>query len=487
MNLKKILKNNKDITIIIIGRILQIIIAIFTIRIITNILSPEEYGRLGIVVAILLLISSLFINPIGMYINRFLITWNNEGTVIKHLNYFMLYLTTIAVLSALTTIIIHKVFTLSIQIDDFWLFILIASYIILNVLNMTFIPSINILGNRVSFVLLTIATLIIILIIPIILIKNFTPTMEYWLLGQIIGFGIIAIVGWYVFKSKLNPQSDNIKLSISYKSIAPIIIFAVPLAISVGLGWIQLQSYRFFLSSYSGIEILGLFLAGYAISAAILAALESIVMQYLNPIFYSEVTNTTNENLEKAWTKYAMFMMPTLIVTVIFTIFAAPYLVKILLATSYQNAAQFVLWGAIIEGLRVMSGAISMGAHAIVNTKTFVIPSLIAAMTVITGLFSLPNIIEPTLAVGISLTIGGFIYCIALYIILHKIIKLKFDIKILMLSVILSIPIVIAFIIVKYIYSNPSMIGAIITIGSIGTLYLAAQTIIYLKWSKKYQ
>lgn len=68
------MQKQKNLAILIIGRVLQIIIALVTIKVIVSVLSVEEVGNYYLLLALLGLLSFTLLNPLGQYYGRHLIT-----------------------------------------------------------------------------------------------------------------------------------------------------------------------------------------------------------------------------------------------------------------------------------------------------------------------------------------------------------------------------------------------------------------------------
>lgn len=477
---------DKNLLIIIVGRIIQIIVSILAIRITTELLSPFEYGRLGILTGIFLFIGLFFLTPIGSYVNRQIIHWNQKSTIKLYFYYYFSYIIFIALISSAIASIIYSSIGLGITITIIWLITIIILYTIFNTINQTIIPSLNLLGYRLEFVILTITTSITGLLLSILFVKLFGNSMEFWISGQIVGFALLALLGWFIFTQKTN-RADKQPLELSkikFSTILPILKFAIPLSVVAGLFWCQYQSYRFFLVN-DGLNFLGIFIAGYGISAAVMAAYEGLITNYYLPIFYKNVTNATLEQQSVAWYKYAMLLFPTLIVTILFTIATAPYLTKILLAKSYQEAAYvFVIWGAIIEGLRVLAGCISIASQAIFNSRILIIPNLLGASAVLLGIPFLGTYFSLGIATALTLTIAGTIFVISLYLLVNKVILLKIDILTIAKALFISIPVLALLLIPSSIINTINMIAILLITGC---YYLFIQFIIFKQWSKKYQ
>ena len=87
---------------ILFGRAAQILLLFATIKIATTILLPSELAKVYLMTSLFTFFALIFINPIGMFINRRIHSWNNAGIVKKYFNYFWLYLISISLVAFVT-------------------------------------------------------------------------------------------------------------------------------------------------------------------------------------------------------------------------------------------------------------------------------------------------------------------------------------------------------------------------------------------------
>ena len=74
---------NRDCLIITAGRVLQRLIDVAAIRLLTTLLTPSEVGNYYLVLSVIGFCVLTFISPVGMYINRRLHKWHEDGEVMR--------------------------------------------------------------------------------------------------------------------------------------------------------------------------------------------------------------------------------------------------------------------------------------------------------------------------------------------------------------------------------------------------------------------
>ncbi len=321
------------------------------------------------------------LNPVGMFMNRRLHAWDSKGQVRNYLRYFWRYLLVVNLFSAMALAILTGLNIWSPGINIYWLLLLVCGNLFFGTINQVVVPGLNLLGHRGWFTVLTVATVAASLIFAVALTWSILPTAEYWLSGLLIGQLIVGLVGKKIFFGKLLRVNlvNNIRPKLSHSHIRNLLRFAWPVAIAVGLGWVQSQGYRYLMEERLGLIQLGLFVAGYGISSGLIAGFESIFTTYFQPKFYKQISNENIDDQFSAWYEYAQAILPSLLLTSIFIVATAPELTQLLLGSAYRQSAQFVVWGALAEAARIATAVFGMAAHARMNTKLLLVPNLAGA------------------------------------------------------------------------------------------------------------
>lgn len=362
---------------IIFGRAAQFVLLLLVMRVATSYLPPDEMGRLSLITAATAFFALFLVNPVGMFINRRFHAWDALGHAKYYLKLHWLYLLVVSLVAAASLAALNKIHAFGFQFNTAWLLVLVCGSLFFNTINQTAIPSLNLLEFRGRFITLTLATIGASLVGSFLLVSVFKPTAEYWLLGLLIGQAVFAVIGVKLFFDKLQPEIPVKAPSGAHLKL--LFHFAWPVAISVGFNWLQTQGYRFLVADSLGLAALGLFVAGYGISAGLMAAFESVLTTYFQPKFYKRVSNNDRAEQSLAWNKYAGAILPSLMLVTFLLAGLAPELTRFMVGPAYQSASQFVVWGVLAEGARVLAGVYSMSAHAKMKTRLLLMPNLLGA------------------------------------------------------------------------------------------------------------
>jgi O-antigen/teichoic acid export membrane protein len=238
-----------------------------------------------------------------------------------------------------------------------------------------------------------------------------------------------------------------------------LLAFAWPVAISVGFNWLQTQGYRFFAADSLGLVSLGLFVAGYGISAGLMAAFESVLTTYFQPRFYKVVSNSTPVEQSAAWNKYAGAVLPSLVLVTFLIISLAPELTRFIVGPAYQSASEFIVWGVLAEGGRVVAGVYSMSAHARMRTKLLLIPNLIGAIICIVLIKILVSSMGAH-GVGLARSLAAFGMLIAMHVLMVAALEMKLPFRLLLKAVIMGVGLLLITFLGRVVINNQGFIGA---------------------------
>jgi O-antigen/teichoic acid export membrane protein len=331
------------------------------------------------------------------------------------------------------------------------------------------------LGNCKRFIFLSTASLAASLVFASLIVLLVAPEAKYWLLGLLIGQTLFAIIGTQILFVKLNENhTPSLLPIIDRRHLKKLFNFSWPVSVAAGLAWVQLQGYRYVIDMGLGLSELGLFVAGYGISAGLIAAFESVLTTFFQPRLYRDVSTADARQQAKAWQKYAAVVMPSLILTAGLCIILAPELAKMLLGKDFQSSANFIIWGAFSESARVLISAYSLIAHIHMRTDWLIVPNLIGGvLSILLIQFLIP--IMGSAGAGLGLVISGATVVAIMHIYLAGPIVKGVPIRLMLIAGIFSITIWGVYLSLHHFLNSESFItfGFICTV--ISGLYLGVQ------------
>lgn len=408
---------HKSMLIITAGRLMQAVLGVAALKLMTSLLSPAEVGNFYLILSVVGFCVLTLISPFGMYINRRLHKWAADGTVLSRLNNGHLYLAGVSVLSLLVSFILARWFGVGGTIATGAFVLLVASYVYFSTLNQTLISSLNMLERRMSFVVLTVATLAAGLGLSVYFLKAFSPTAVSWMSGQVLAMFIVNFAALYIFRRavKGGTQPGAAGQKLSDHDLAPVLAFAWPLGATYLFMWAQTMSHRLIVENMIGPEFLGLIGVGFGIAASMGATLESIVQQFYLPFFYKQISAADSASRAEAWNRMARLTLPLYLSFAIAVSCLAPFLLRIFASGHYHNAAIFLVCGAWVEFFRMSTNVLSSVAHSEMKTRHLVKSYLIGAVisaggTYLAALHPQRELLIPAVLVAGAAAVMGVMY-----------------------------------------------------------------------------
>ena len=417
---------NKELSVLIFGRFIQILIMLVALKVSTSLLSPSAIGNLYLILSIYSFFGFFFISPIGQYINRKTHEWHKNGLLLSKLYNYNYYVLIASSISVLVIIVIHHL-GIANGINYTLLILFMPVYVFFNTWNQTIIPMVNMLEKRKEFTIMTILTLIIALAFSYILVEWYEKSGIFWFLGQIFGSIIMTIVSFIYFNKNIDNKIDFALAHswIRFEYVKSILIFAVPLAISVFFLWMQNQSYRIVIEKNIGADFLGYFGVGMAIAIAISSSFEAIIMQFIYPKLYKSMNS--DKEFNNSFHNTINLILPIYLLLAIFISFSAEYLVAILVDVKYYSSYVFVIFGIWVEFFRISSNLLSTIAHSKMQTFSLILPYSIGGLVLLGGVLYVSKIDTYATAIPFVLVFAGILTFAFMYFQMNKIIKIKIE------------------------------------------------------------
>ncbi|WP_169302257.1 oligosaccharide flippase family protein [Sulfurimonas autotrophica] len=440
---------NIELFVLIIGRVLQVLIAFIAIKIVTYYLVASELGNYYLIVSLASFYGFFFVGPVGQYINRKTHQWYMEKNLLNVLylyNYYVVFLS----FSSLVMVEILKYFHVIGSIDTVLLSTVLFIYIIAHTWNQTIIPLLNMLEHRISFVVFTVLSQILSLIFAYFLINLFSKEGVIWFFGQAISFGVVSLMAFWYFICKID-NHFNILIAhklLTKKSIKKVLNFSIPLFIGALFFWIQTQSYPLIIKKYVGSEFLGYFGVGMSIAFAISSAFESIIMQYIYPQMYKNMNN--EDKFSQTMLNIVNLIIPIYLLLSIFVSFFALYIISVLVDEKYFSSYIYIIFGIWIAFFRMSSNLIANTAHSKMKTKKLVFPNFIGAVLAFFGILFAVQSSNYMVYIPSAMLLSSIVSFLVLYDSMNKLLNIYFKFKNFFLVFLYSAPFLISMFFYNY-------------------------------------
>ena len=416
------------------GRIATALIAIASLRIITSLLDPKDFGIYALLVAFQGLCGLLLINPVGQHINRHTHAWWDDGTLLKRLVGYNRYLIAVSVVVALVVLIWWLLYPSTDHTLTGALLsaLAVGAMVYMGTWNGTFVYILNMLGFRSGSVGWMLSSSVIGL--------GFSSLFAYeyhsgtsWVLGQAVGMAVGAMGAGFMLRQY---QAARKLVAIKFDKLPTlldrqtILAYCLPLAAATGLMWLQNTGYRFLVGGTWGVAELGLLAVGLSISAQIWAIIETLAMQFLNPYFFRHITEVQSEAQKSAvLSDMVNVMWPVYAVLAGFNLVFASSLLNVLTNERYHAAVTFVLLGVLIEFARCSANLWSYAAQIERRTTKYIVPYSLGAAIVWLGAIGVSYVHGDIVMMVVVLAISGLVMCLAMVLVMQRMMPVKLDVK----------------------------------------------------------
>lgn len=406
------MKLREDMFILIGGRALQAVLAIFSIRILTEILPAEEVGHQYVINSMTLWFGLVLINPVGMFTNRYIHEWTDEKALYQHIRALNVYFLLISLLAVPVSLGALYFFNFGQDLEKYSTVFFIAAYVYFSTWFTVLVSFFNLLNYQKIFVTLNLAGQICGLIMAYVGVQ-YSRTALMWMSG-LLGGQIIALTAAFIFFSSVFPVATFSHNSRSAKFWSrETFYFCYPIAVTTFFMWFLNQGYRLVIEQNLGAVVLASIGVGLSLATSVAGVVEAIVMQYFYPGYYSSLLNSDTAKRRSAW--QALWDHAVIIyIPFCFLIFSCSHLiVRVLVAAEYQHVYRYMFFGAFIELARQCSNIAYLVPHGEKKTMYTMIPySAGAFVLALLVFYFIGSEVDRTIdLILLSLLLAGWLVC----------------------------------------------------------------------------
>lgn len=359
------------------AKLLQFFSSLFMLKVLALNFSPEEIALWSSALSGIAFFGLIFIGPIGTYINRNLINWTNEFSLIKILFYHFCYLCLITLISVAFFYFFNN--NLEDNSSNLFFFLYIIPLILLfQVIFITYHSFLNLFGRNKEYLSISFVISVLLILLPFLFITLMGNKLIFWGLGFLFSNIIAASMSLYYLNDFIKFSITNPKLKFDKNFLDKSKVFIIPSLIFALLSWVNIHGYKFGLI-YSGfsIEVISYLIVGLTLSHSLFSALEQILYAVYGSVYQRRVS-LNKVNSDEYWADLMNGVIPILVVGFLGYISFIDYLPMILLSESYLSLNRILLIGGIIEVARILLNLIFLRNQGINKTKNMINPFLIS-------------------------------------------------------------------------------------------------------------
>ncbi|MBC7964104.1 MAG: hypothetical protein H7Y05_14315 [Steroidobacteraceae bacterium] len=421
-------------------------ITIASVRVFTSLLSTGEVGNIYLINSLFGFFGLALINPVGMYMNRKMHQWTEEKSVLNRFSIFNIYLMLLAISSTGVVYLLNRFWHVggTIELNMLMLFLMLS--IVFTTWNQLIIPTLNLLNQRMSFVLFTLLTLVGGLGLSILFVNITSATAVSWLGGQLAAQILVTLFALAYFRRVVGGKVlfTEARSVMTRENFKHVLYFVFPLGCTTFFMWMQNQSYRIVIEKTVGAEFLGLIGLGIGVASSIAVAAESLIQQLYLPGFYRDINTSDVEKRTEAWNAMAQFTIPVYIALTIMVSCLAPFLLHILASKKFGGAYPFVIFGAWIEFFRMTTYTLTSVAHAEMRTRYLLRGYCVGGLLAAGGTYLGAQTTVHALLIPSLLVASGLVSMVIMYRDMKKLMRIKVGIRNVRKSILLSLPFALA-------------------------------------------
>ncbi len=397
-----------------------------------------------------------------------MIKWEHNGNLLNATNVLLFLRISAIIFSLFIVSFVYKIFGYEeyYTLGDFLLFIFIS---LIAGVHGVLLNAVNVLGDRIKFTIYIVSILIVGFIFSFFIVNYVDKSAMGWLYGLALAQLFFSFI-LYKFVVKDNEFSfKKVKVAFQKKHIKEVAVFIIPVTATLFLQWGQNQSYRFIIEAKYSLEVLASIGVGIAVSGAIFSAVESLAIQFYNPIYLKRITHASKTDRAKAWNDLASYMIPVYIVLTTYVVLFSPYLTRLLVASKFYESYIYAMYGAMIEFFRVMTNLVYNVSQSEVKTNTTILPYALGFVLTIGSLY-LFDMSEKLWMIPLFVGLANGIIFIFLFRNMKKLLDIKVDYISITKSFVLISPLFLILLIKKS--QNLLITILVISVGGVYFLYL---------------
>ena len=411
------------------GRAVVALLGLGSLRVMTHLLDPAQYAVLALLGVFQAFAGLVLINPLGQYINRHTHQWHDDGSLPDRMSAFSRYWLVSALLTGAISSVWFR-FRPGASAGPDWLIagtvVALATYVM--TWSVVATARLNMLGERRSSVSWQVIGAAVGLCASWALTIWHTAAI-CWLAGQVVGAVVAGAGAERALARVKRPTASTGGHSSVWRLIssADFRKFALPLAVTTLLMWVEGSGYRLILERGWSLEDFGLFALALGVAMQLTAFMENIAIQWVFPYFFRGLNDASDEAARQ---QVLCLMLNTLLPVYLawgsFLFLGTRPFLELVTDPRYHAAGQWVVFGVMAELARLSVGLWLLSAQAKKNFESAVVPSMLSAVLVVVAAATTWHGVSPTIF-GILLVVTLALKSCLVYVPMTRIVPISLE------------------------------------------------------------
>ena len=367
-----------------VGQILGAIAALVSTRIMTELLAPDQFGQLTLLVGAGALALGLVSNPRLQAVIRYYPDWSTSERVnvlratAKQLIYRLVFVTAIVLAAGGAA-------TAGVFIQPWYTGILIAALLLVDTRREFELAFLNAARRQRPAAMVQLADAWSRPLLAIASVLVFGHTAEAALLGYVMGSALV------LFAMRLSTPLDDTAADSLVRSLPvdsdrtalalAIKRYALPLAPLVVFGWLSGMGDRYAIAALLGMDDVGLYAAAYGLASRPFLMLSAVIEQTLRPVLQDAIAKGETSSIRSVKRRMIQLSVLGSVCGVFCFIALSDFVAHLFLAKEYRSTATMMPWIALGYAFLTVSSMYSRFCYALDATR-YVLLLTVAASTV---------------------------------------------------------------------------------------------------------
>lgn len=367
------------------GQVFGVIGALVGVRVLTELMSPSEYGQVALGMTFVMFLGQAWLGPLGTGAARFFAPASEAGELKQYLKAVgqLIYLVNKAILPLALVICI---FILVSNLDE-WLPLVVGALIIAIVTNCNGVASgiQNAARQRAIVALHSGVTPWVRLLLAVSLIYYFGVSSTVVIWAYVFAAIIILLSQYHFFKQilKVSEQQTSVNDS-SHVWKSHIVKYSWPFA-AWGIFFALYQaSDRWALVAFSSQSDVGLFSVLYQLGYYPVALFTEMLFSLLTPILFSRAGDGKNSERLNNAIRLNLKIFGAVLLTTLFIFFATwtthELIFKVFVAEEYRKVSNLLPWVSLSAGLVTSGHILSLARMSALETKALIVPKVLTSV-----------------------------------------------------------------------------------------------------------
>lgn len=370
------------------GKITTAIGTLAGMRLMTEFIPKEVYGKVSLLIGLITLCCNLFASPVLAATQRF----HSEMILLRQLpllRYSIIYILKWSVILVSSLLLVAGLFLCRSGNLSYFVFVVLIAFMVANIMRNFEISLLTAARRQKAVAIISVIEAWLKPIIAVALVLYLGSTPQSVILGYFVALGCILLF-FYILPIPIEGKSDSkTDFNFDRNLMKKIQRYSVPLVPLALVGWCISLSDRYIIGARLGIENVGIYAAGYGLVSMSFLMVSGIITQTLKPAYFQAISNNNINRTHKILKTWIIITISICVLGVTAIFFLKHLIVYWLLASEYRNCAALMPWIAIGISFQIISQILENVLFAYKHTELILLTHTFSAIVCLVSVYLL--------------------------------------------------------------------------------------------------